>query len=92
MVRRNIIQRIEELTEGEGTCVFKLSDVTDFKWDQVVYFEYPVSAAEISRSAGINYKRSTDLLEGYIYLPGKGGLGRCGRHSARECGQSISGL
>ena len=68
MVRRNIIQRIEELTEGEGTCVFKLSDVTDFKWDQVVYFEYPVSAAEISRSAGINYKRSTDLLEGYIFI------------------------
>ena len=67
-VRRNIIQKIEELTQEEDTCVFKLSDVTDFKWDQVVYFEYPDSPADISRSAGINYKGSTDLLEGYIFI------------------------
>ena len=68
MVRRNIIQRIEELTEEEDTCIFKLSEVTDFQWDQVVYFEYPASRADISRSAGINYKRSTDMLEGFIFI------------------------
>ncbi len=68
MVRRDIIQKIDMLTKVEETCVFKLSEVTDFKWDRVVYFKYPISQADISRSAGINYKRSTDMLEGFIFI------------------------
>lgn len=67
VVRRDIIQRIDTLTEQGEKCVFKLSDVTRFKWDEVVYFEYPVSSADISRAAGINYTKSTDLLERFIY-------------------------
>ncbi len=68
MVRRDIIQRIDTLTEEGGKCVFKLSDVTRFKWDKVVYFEYPVSSADISRAAGIDYTGGTDLLEGFIFI------------------------
>lgn len=35
VVRRDIIHKIDILDEQEIECVFKLSDVTKFRWDKV---------------------------------------------------------
>ena len=68
IVRRDIIQTIDILTEQETECVFKLSEITKFKWDKVAYFEYPVTELQISDALGVTYKDSTDLLEGFIFV------------------------
>jgi len=70
MVRRDIIQKIDLLMEQEEECVFKLSEVTRFKWDKVAYFKHPVSEEEISRALGVNYTGGTDLMEGFIFAYG----------------------
>lgn len=67
MVRRNIIQKIDIQTEQETECIFKLSDVTKFKWDTVAYFEYPVTESQITEELGVTYNGSTDLMEGFIF-------------------------
>lgn len=66
IVRRDIMQKIDQFAEQEN-CVFKLSEVTNFKWDKVAYFEYPVGESEISRELGATYQGGTDLLEGFIF-------------------------
>ena len=70
MVRRDIIQKIDLLMEQEEECVFKLSDVTRFKWDKVAYFKHPISEEEISRALGVNYTGGTDVMEGFIFAYG----------------------
>lgn len=67
IVRKEIIQTIDQFSEQDN-CVFKLSEVTKFKWDKVAYFKYPVGESEISRELGVTYKSSTDLLEGFVFV------------------------
>ena len=67
MVRRDIIQKIDQLIEDEKEYVFYLSEVTKFKWDKVVYFKYPTSEEEISRALDVNCTGGTDVSQGFVF-------------------------
>ncbi len=67
MVRREIIKKIDWLSEQKMECVFKLSEVTKFKWDTVAYFKYPISEEEISRKLGADYTGGVDVSEGFVF-------------------------
>lgn len=68
IVRRDIIQTIDILTEQETECVFKLSEITKFKWDKVAYFKYPVTELQVSDALGVTYRKSTDVSEGFVFV------------------------
>ncbi|MCI9184845.1 MAG: hypothetical protein HFG61_08240 [Lachnospiraceae bacterium] len=68
MVRKGIFQTIDRLSAQEGTCIFKLSEVTGFQWDKVAYIKYPVLEWEISRELGVNDTVGTDLAEGFVFV------------------------
>lgn len=46
----------------------KLSDFTDFEWDNVIIYRYPVTAKEISEFAGIDYEKALDIQSGMIFV------------------------
>lgn len=62
-----ITKYAEENYTEEGLEIHLL-DFTDFDWDKVVVFQYPVSKKEISEAIGVEYKKSLDLLSGMIFV------------------------
>lgn len=66
-IRDRIINTINTKSNS-NTCDFSMKDITNFKWDRMVIFEVGSSNVEVSRALGIDYKDSTDLMSGIVFI------------------------
>ena len=66
----NKIRTVYNKTE-QTTFEVRLSDFTDFEWDNVVIYSYPITQKELSEIIGINYKKEPDLQSGMIFIKNK---------------------
>lgn len=63
-----IIKTIDGKCEKGGSCTFKMSDITDFRWDKLVVYGLGSSQKEISRALGVRYKDSVDMTSGMVFV------------------------
>lgn len=65
-----IIKEIDSKCKLDNICSvsIQLQKVTTFEWDKVAIFQVGSSNEEISKILGVNYKGSTDLMSGMIFL------------------------
>jgi hypothetical protein len=66
-VSADIIKTFESNSNENDSYNISISDITDFKWDKLVVFGVGSSNDEVSRALGIEYKDSTDLMEGLVF-------------------------
>lgn len=59
---------LDENYRDEQDVILHLSDFTDFDWDTVFIFEYPVSYQDIENAIGVKYEGSLDLASGMIFV------------------------
>lgn len=52
----------------ENETIISISDFTNFKWDTLLIFQYPVSAQDIENAIGVKYDASLDLIAGMIFV------------------------
>lgn len=53
----------------EGTTFeLKISDYTNFEWDNVIIYKNPISKKEVSEVLGIDYRKELDLQSGMIFI------------------------
>ena len=75
MLHRNqkISSKIRSVYNKTEQTIFevKLSDFTDFEWDNVIIYTYPITQKELSKITGINYTKEPDLQSGMIFLKNK---------------------
>ncbi len=65
-VSERIISDIEE--NRDDVVTINLSDYTNFKWDSVILYDWPISSASISRGTGVDYDRDLDVSCGMIFV------------------------
>lgn len=51
-----------------SNCNISLQEITNFKWDKVAIFQVGSTNMEISKALGVEYKGSTDLMTGMIFV------------------------
>ncbi|WP_127579444.1 hypothetical protein [Paenibacillus koleovorans] len=66
-VREKVINDINSKCVNSA-CQITLKDIIDFKWDKIIIFQVGSSSAEISKTAGVEYKGKTDLMSGMLFL------------------------
>lgn len=63
-----IIKTIDNKCDQGDTFMISMKDITDFEWDKMVIFEVGSSNFEVSKALGIEYKESTDLMSGMVFV------------------------
>jgi|GEM_PF-2335207 len=63
-----IIQEIDENCQNAATCTISMKEITDFKWDKLVFFRLGSSRVDVSQALGFEYKGTTDLMSGMIFV------------------------
>ena len=58
-LQKDIFSYLDENMQ-EKTCV-KISDFTQFEWDTLLIFRYPITQKEIEEAIGVRYEGSLDL-------------------------------
>ncbi len=66
-IDNNIVES-EESDDEKETVEIVLSDFTHFEWDKVLIFQYPTSENDIEEAIGDEFKGSTDLTAGMIFV------------------------
>ncbi len=67
LLQSNMRVYLDSYYKGNGVTV-SISDFTDFEWEQVLIFQYPVSAQDIENAIGVKYEGSLDLTSGMIFV------------------------
>ncbi|SCH62897.1 Uncharacterised protein [uncultured Clostridium sp.] len=65
-LQKDIFSYLDENMQ-EKTCV-KISDFTQFEWDTLLIFRYPITQKEIEEAIGVRYEGSLDLTSGMIFV------------------------
>jgi hypothetical protein len=67
LVERRIGERVNAC-KPTITCVVRITDVTDFQWDQMHVFEYTASRDTIEKSLGTQFPNYTEFTRRIIFL------------------------
>jgi len=63
-----IIKAIDVKYGTNEPCDINIIELTSFKWDRGAIFEVGSSRAELNEALGIEYKESTDLMSGIVFV------------------------
>lgn len=63
-----IISYIDANADENNTVVFNMNEFTNFKWDKMVIYDVGASNTQISEALGVEYKDSTDLMTGMVFV------------------------
>ena len=65
-----IFYSVRKYTNKHGNAVVSLETLTNFSWDEALYFMYPTSPQEIEDALGVKYTGRIDLVSGLIFVRG----------------------
>ena len=63
-----IINYIDYNADESNICTLDMNEITDFKWDKMLFFGVGSNNTEISNALGVEYKDSTDLVSGIVFV------------------------
>lgn len=68
LLQNDIKSYLDDNYNSNQEITINLSDFTNFDWDTLLIFQYPVSAQDIENAIGVKYEGSLDLTSGMIFV------------------------
>ena len=68
LLQDDIKSYLDDSYSDDKDVIINLSDFTNFDWDTVFIFQYPVSYQDIENAIGVKYEGSLDLTSGMIFV------------------------
>ncbi len=68
LLQNDIHSYLDDNYNKEHKVIINISDFTNFEWDTLLIFQYPISAQDIENAIGVKYEGSLDLTSGMIFV------------------------
>jgi hypothetical protein len=65
---KEITNLIDNKSGQSNSCTFMMNEITSFKWDKMLIYDLGSSNSEISKTLGVDYKDSVDLVSGLVFV------------------------